>query len=172
MGFHKIFVVICCSAVVFGNVREDSFYKIEFYIGKFKKVECEKDDSIFSPIYSCYVRPVNRTTSLMQLKFNAVANIEKLLLSFQFFKKETMNFQPFPISFKKINYCEFLKTGKTSKLSAKIIINYSQQYINLRECPIQGNIEFKEFNFVPDFFPSVWPRGYYKAEFNFYKNSI
>lgn len=179
MKLLEIITIIWSAAVVLGDVRinlqiiEINLQKTvpqEGNTGRFKKVECEMDQAFFSNI-SCNIKPVNRTTAFLNIEYYAIKGIENLTLTLQIFKKETVHFRSFPVSFK-INYCDFLKTRKSSSIVARLFLNFFLPYTNVKTCPLQGHLWFKDFNFSPNFLPSIWPRGYYKGVSQIYKKNI
>lgn len=125
-------------------------------------MECEIDEHFLSKNYSCYVKPINRTIAFLNLQFYVVPVVRDLVISFQLLKKETAHFRPFLVSFKD-DFCHFLNTKQNANILVKLVLNYFLPYSNIKRCPIQGNIVFENFYFSPDFMPSVWPKGYYKA---------
>lgn len=115
------------------------------------------------------MRPVNRSTSFLDIKFFLLKKVNVVDMSLQLFKKETPHFRPFLINFKG-DFCEFLRSRKSTIIVIKLVLNFFLPFGNVRKCPAKGNIEWKNFNFNPNFMPSIWPKGYYKAVLNFWCN--
>uniref|UniRef100_T1GLD9 Uncharacterized protein n=1 Tax=Megaselia scalaris TaxID=36166 RepID=T1GLD9_MEGSC len=105
--------------------------------GKFKKIECNVNEKFFSKNYSCYVKPVNRTTSFLNMDFLITQYAHHVILSIQLFKKETQHFHPF------LNE----NTGRFKKIDCSVNEKFFSKNYSCYVKPINRTVAYLDMEF-------------------------
>ncbi|XP_055915763.1 uncharacterized protein LOC129948775 [Eupeodes corollae] len=161
---------ICRRVLIFIAILGLFFYVKATINVKIFKNNCIVHDPKTIQNISCSVKPLNRTTTAVNISGYIIRNVSNLLINAQLFKKSEINYRPFLVNVTE-NYCDYFsknKGGAYMRLVAPIYMPYTNMN---HTCPFYGYGFLKDLPISRDKLPKFWPPGSYRLDLLAYEKN-